>query len=218
MKTLHIATVGVDTETVLVGMKNVPTHRLDLICLHEHKDSVNAFALNLEKTLKIDVDVHVVEGRIVEGVLEKVADILNKHNNEFDDVVLNVAGGEKVLTCAAVTAAFFNGLKAFHLKNETPVMLPVMKVKYSDIISKAKMAVITAIHDTGGAIQSLGQLSDISGYGRPLLSYHIWGDDESRGLVELGLVEAERGRHGRLEARLAVLGRAMVLAQSSTDR
>ncbi|NOR39224.1 MAG: hypothetical protein GQ580_06535 [Candidatus Thorarchaeota archaeon] len=218
MKTLHIATVGEDTEMVLVGLKNVPTHRLDLICLPEHRDSVNAFALNLEKTLKIDVDVHVVEGRIVEGVLEKVADILNKHNNEFDDVVLNVAGGEKVLTCAAVTAAFFNGLKAFHLKNETPVMLPVMKVKYSDIISKAKMAVITAIHDAGGAIQSLGQLSDISGYGRPLLSYHIWGDDESRGLVKLGLVEAERGRHGRLEARLTVLGRAMVLAQSSIDR
>ena len=80
------------------------------------------------------------------------------------------------------------------------------------------MVIINAFHDASGAIHNLGQLSDISGYGRPLLSYHIWGDDESRGLVELGLVEAERGRHGRLEARLTVLGRAMVLAQSSTDR
>ena len=214
MKTLHIATVGEDTETVLVGMKSVPTHRLALICLREHKDSVNDFALNLEKTLKINVDVHIVDGRIIESVLEKVADILNEHKNEFEDVVLNVAGGDKVLTCAAVSAAFFNGLKAFHLKNETPVMLPVMKVKYSNIISKAKMAVIKAIHEAGGAIDSLGQLSDISGYGRPLLSYHIWGDDESRGLVELGLVEAERGRHGRLKATLTVLGKAMLLAQS----
>ena len=69
------------------------------------------------------------------------------------------------------------------------------------------------IQDAGGTIQSLGQLSDLSGYGRPLLSYHIWGDDESRGLVELGLVEAERGRHGRLKAHLTVLGKAMLLAQ-----
>ena len=214
MKTLHIATVGDDTDTVLVGMKNVPTHRLALICLHEHKDSVNDFALDLEKTLKIDVDVHVVDGRIVESVLEKVAIILNEHKNDFEDVVLNVAGGEKVLTCAAVSAAFFNGLKAFHLKNEIPMMLPVMKVKYSNMISKAKMAILKAIQDAGGEIKSLGQLSDLSGYGRPLLSYHVWGDDESRGLVELGLVEAERKRQGRLEANLTVLGKAMLLSQN----
>lgn len=214
MKTLHIATVGEDTDTVLVGMKSVPTHKLDLICLQEHKDSVNDFALNLEKTLKFDVDVHIVDGRIVESVLETVASILSAHKNEFEDVVLNVAGGEKILTCAAVSAAFFNGLKAFHLKDEIPMMLPVMKVKYSNMVSNAKMAVIQAIQDAGGTIQSLGQLSDLSGYGRPLLSYHIWGDDESRGLVELGLVEAERGRHGRLKANLTVLGKAMLLAQS----
>ena len=214
MKTLHIATVGDDTDTVLVGMKNVPTHRLALICLHEHKDSVNDFALDLEKTLKIDVDVHVVDGRIVESVLEKVAIILNEHKNNYEDVVLNVAGGEKVLTCAAVSAAFFNGLKAFHLKNEIPMMLPVMKVKYSNMISKAKMAILKAIQDAGGEIKSLGQLSDLSGYGRPLLSYHVWGDDESRGLVELGLVEAERKRQGRLEANLTVLGKAMLLSQN----
>lgn len=214
MRTLHIATVGEDTDTVLVGMKNVPTHRLALICLHEHKDSVNDFALDLEKTLKIDVDVHVVDGRIVESVLEKVAIILNEHKNDFEDVVLNVAGGEKVLTCAAVSAAFFNGLKAFHLKNEIPMMLPVMKVKYSNMISKAKMTILKAIQDAGGEIKSLGQLSDLSGYGRPLLSYHVWGDDESRGLVELGLVEAERKRQGRLEANLTVLGKAMLLSQN----
>ncbi|MCK5266088.1 MAG: hypothetical protein KAR03_10825 [Candidatus Thorarchaeota archaeon] len=214
MKTLHIATVGDDTDTVLVGMKNVPTHRLALICLHEHKDSVNDFALDLEKTLKIDVDVHVVDGRIVESVLEKVAIILNEHKNNYEDVVLNVAGGEKVLTCAAVSAAFFNGLKAFHLKNEIPMMLPVMKVKYSNMISKAKIAILKAIQDAGGEIKSLGQLSDLSGYGRPLLSYHVWGDDESRGLVELGLVEAERKRQGRLEANLTVLGKAMLLSQN----
>ena len=93
-------------------------------------------------------------------------------------------------------------------------MLPVMKVKYSNMISKAKMAILKAIQDAGGEIKSLGQLSDLSGYGRPLLSYHVWGDDESRGLVELGLVEAERKRQGRLEANLTVLGKAMLLSQN----
>ena len=39
--------------------------------------------------------------------------------------------------------------------------------------------------------------------------------DEPRGLFELCFVETERGMHGRLEVTLAVLGRAMVQAQSS---
>lgn len=213
MKTLHIATVGEDTETVLVGMKNVPTHRLALICLQRHRESVNDFALNLAKTLKIDVDVHIVDGRIVEGVLEKVSDILKEHKNEFEDVVLNVAGGEKVLTCAAVSAAFFNGLKAFHLMGETPILLPILKVNYSSVISDAKKKILQAISDLGGKTGNLGELSEQSGYGKSLLSYHVWGDDESKGLVELGLVVAERKRRGRLQVEVTTLGLAMLLGQ-----
>ncbi|MHA2070354.1 MAG: hypothetical protein ACW985_01050, partial [Candidatus Thorarchaeota archaeon] len=70
------------------------------------------------------------------------------------------------------------------------------------------------IQDAGGAVKSLKELSEISGYGKPLLSYHINGDDESRGLTELGLVEVEQKRRGRLQVALTILGRAMLLGQS----
>ncbi|MFQ5831385.1 MAG: DUF6293 family protein [Candidatus Thorarchaeota archaeon] len=216
LRTHQIATVGEDSETVLVGLRNIPAHRLDLICLPQNRESVDRFALNLERTLKIDVDVHTIKGSIVEGVLEKVASLLKEYANEFDDVVLNVAGGDKTLTCAAVSAAFFNGVKAFHLMNENPVLLPILKVNYNTVISRAKVKILQALHSAGGVTKSLGELSDLSGYGKPLLSYHVWGDNESRGLVELGLVEAVRKQRGRLRVTLTTLGKAMILGQSDS--
>ncbi|MHA1965993.1 MAG: HFX_2341 family transcriptional regulator domain-containing protein [Candidatus Thorarchaeota archaeon] len=214
LRTHQIATVGDDTETVLIGLRNIPAHRLDLLCLKHDIESVGAFAQELERTLKIDVDVHLITGRIIENVLENIALLIEQHSSKFDDVVLNVAGGDKALTCAAVSAAYFNGVKAFHLMDEAPVLLPVLKVNYSRVISDAKMKILQKIQDAGGFVKSLRELSEISGYGRPLLSYHINGDDESRGLVDLGLVEVEHKRQGRLQAVLTTLGRAMLLGQS----
>ncbi len=170
------------------------------------------FAQNLKQTLKIDVEVRLISGDIVGGVLEEVANIVKQCGNQYDDFVLNVAGGDKTLTCAAVSAAFFNGLKAFHLMDESPVLLPILKVKYNSVISDAKKKILRTIMGLGGKVGNLGDLSDKSGYGKPLLSYHIWGDDESIGLVALGLVEAERKRRGRLQVELTTLGRAMLLA------
>jgi len=38
-------------------------------------------------------------------------------------------------------------------------------------------------------------LRDISGYGKPLLSYHIKGAEDSKGVVELGLVDGSMKTH-----------------------
>ncbi|MHA2025842.1 MAG: HFX_2341 family transcriptional regulator domain-containing protein [Candidatus Thorarchaeota archaeon] len=212
LKTLQIATVGEDIETVLIGLRNVPSHRLDLICELKDHTHVEEFAHNLRHTLKMQVEVHVVNNNIVESVLEEVATIVKQCRNHYDDFVLNVAGGDKTLTCAGVSAAFFNGLKAFHLMGETPVLLPILKVNYSTVISDAKKKILKSIRDLGGTSGNLGELSEQSGFGKPLLSYHIRGDDESKGLVDLGLVEAKHKRRGRLQVELTTLGRAMLFS------
>ncbi len=213
LKTMQIATVGKDTDTVLTGLRNVPAHRLDLLCLTKDQAHVVKFATNLEQTLKIDVEVRTISGNIVDSVLEEVAKIAKQYKRHYDDIILNVAGGDKTLTCAGVSAAFFNGLKAFHLMGETPVLLPIMKVNYSTVLSDAKKNILQAIRELGGKTNNLGELSEQSGYGKPLLSYHVWGDDESKGLVDFGLVEAERKRRGRLQIKLTTLGRAMLIGQ-----
>jgi DNA-binding transcriptional ArsR family regulator len=214
LKTLQIATAGSNTDSVLVGIRSLPAHKLALICLPKDKEAIDSFASVIERTLKMPIETYAIRGNPIEGVLETVAAILKKERDKFDDVVFNVAGGEKVLTCAAVSAAFINGLKAFHIMDEMLVMLPVLKLSYDRIISKAKKDVLRFIDKAGGVVESLEQLKKISGYGKPLLSHHIRGAEDSRGLEELGLVETERVKRGRIRVQLTLLGKILLLSES----
>jgi hypothetical protein len=44
----------------------------------------------------------------------------------------------------------------------------------------------------------------------PLTSYHINGNPESQGLIQLGLVETVGGSKGRIELQLTTLGRLLI--------
>jgi hypothetical protein len=116
------------------------------------------------------------------------------------------------LTCAAVSAAFINGLKAFHVVDDKPVMLPIMKLSFTEIVSNAKIQILQDLYNIGGEAKSLKRLETASGYSKPLLSHHIKGAKNSRGLIKLGLVETERGKRGRLKVKLTTLGRMLLLS------
>ena len=51
-------------------------------------------------------------------------------------------------------------------------------------------------------------------YGKPLLSHHIRGAEDSRGLAELGLVETERVKRGRIRVKLTMLGKILLRSAS----
>jgi DNA-binding MarR family transcriptional regulator len=72
------------------------------------------------------------------------------------------------------------------------------------------MRILRAIEATGGDVESLEKLSEISNFGKPLLSYHIRGSEDGDGLESLGLVEVERGKRGRLRVKLTPLGRTLL--------
>jgi len=60
------------------------------------------------------------------------------------------------------------------------------------------------------SVESLEQLEALSGFGKPLLSYHIQGARDSEGLPDLGLLEVEKGERGKISARLTTLGKLLV--------
>jgi hypothetical protein len=213
LRTLQITTVGQDTDIVLTGIRNFPTHKLALICQFEDKEKVEDFASHIKMVLKIPLDIYVLSktDNIIDSVLESVAEILKKDEENFDDFIVNVAGGEKTLTCAAVSAAFINGLKAFHVVDDKPLMLPILKLSFTEIVSNAKIQILRSLYEIGGKVKSLNRLEKVSGYGKPLLSHHITGSENSKGLVNLGLVETERGKRGRMQVKLTTLGRMLIL-------
>lgn len=69
---------------------------------------------------------------------------------------MNVSCGEKLISCAALSAAFINGLKAYGMNSTrtTPLFMPVLKLSYSEIVSEAKINILKAIDSLGGNVES----------------------------------------------------------------
>jgi hypothetical protein len=88
-----------------------------------------------------------------------------------------------------------------------------MNFSYAQVVTESKMEILRAIEKSGGDVESLEKLSLLSSFGKPLLSYHIRGSEESRGLEGLGLVEVERGKRGRLKVKITALGRTLLSSE-----
>jgi hypothetical protein len=66
-------------------------------------------------------------------------------------------------------------------------------------------------------VESLDQLEQLSGYGKPLLSYHVQGGKDSKGLISLGLVEIEKGERGKISPKLTTLGKLLITSNTLKD-
>lgn len=220
MKTLQVATFGSDGQDgIALGIRSFPVHKLVLICFSSDKNRAEDFARKIKSVLDIPTTITVVtKENVIRDTMERVNEILNLHAKEFQQVLLNVSSGDKLIGCAALSAAFINGIQAFGM-DEThtiPLLMPVLKLSYSEIVSEAKIKILKSISDAGGVIESLEQLEQISGYGKPLLSYHVQGARDSKGLADLGLVEVEKGDRGKISASLTTLGKLLVSSNALT--
>jgi len=214
MKTLQIATFGSDGQDgIALGIRSFPVHKLVLICFQQDKNKAEDFAKKIRSVLGIPViSTLVTKENVVRDTMERVNEILILHANEFQQVLMNVSSGDKLIGCAALSSAFINGIKAFGMDDThtIPLLMPVLKLSYNEIVSEAKIKILRSISDAGGVIDSLDQLEQISGYGKPLLSYHVQGAKDSKGLADLGLLEVEKGERGKISARLTTLGKLLV--------
>ena len=209
-RTLQIAMLGGNEEAILVGLRNFPAHKLILISSMDILDQATQLSGKLKETLKLDVDVVQVKDSAISSVLEVLGQLVRKESATFQDFLINVGSANRHLTCAGVTAAFVHGIRAFDVIADQPSLLPVMKFSYTQAVTEPKMEILRAIERSNGDVESLEKLSEISNFGKPLLSYHIRGSDDGAGLEKLGLVEIERGKRGRLRVKLTPLGRTLL--------
>jgi len=220
MKTLQIATFGPDGQDgIPLGIRSFSVHKLALLCFSSDKNRADDFAKKIISVLGVPTTITIVtKENVVRDTMESVNEILNLHANEFEQVLLNVSSGDKLIGCAALSAAFINGIQAFGMDDThtVPLLMPVLKLSYNEIISEAKIKILKSINTAGGVIESLDQLEQISGYGKPLLSYHVQGAKDSKGLADLGLIEVEKGGRGKISARLTTLGKLLVSSNTLT--
>jgi DNA-binding transcriptional ArsR family regulator len=210
LKTLQIAILGGSDDAVFVGLRNFPAHKLVVIAPSDYKTQADELSRKLTSTLKLAVEVIEVKDPNIQAMLETVGQLVRRESENFQDFLINIGSAEKHFTCAGVTAAFVHGIKAFDVIGDQPAILPVMKFSYTQAVTEPKMEILRAIERVGGDVESLEKLSGLSDYGKPLLSYHIRGSEEGQGLEDLGLVEVERGKRGRLRVKLTALGRTLL--------
>lgn len=211
-QTIQIATFGQDREGILAGLRNFPIHKLILLHYMEDKNDAEEFSRNIRSTLGIPISLRVImKPDIIRSAMEHISDIIKKESGQFEQVLINVSSGDKMIGCAALSCAFINGIKAFGTDSEGKAMLlPIMKLSYNEIISDAKIKILQALDKIGGIAENLDDLTKVTDFGKPLLSYHIQGNEESKGLVHLGLVDVERLERGRSKIILNTLGRMLV--------
>lgn len=211
-QTIQIATFGQDREGILAGLRNFPIHKLILLHYQEDKNEADEFSRNLRSTLGIPISLRMIaKPDVIRSAMEHIADIIKKESGQFDQVLINVSAGDKMMGCAALSCAFVNGIKAFGTDPDgKPMLLPILKLSYNEIISDAKIKILQALDKAGGSVESLEELTKSTDFGKPLLSYHIHGNEESKGLVQLGLVDVERLERGRSKIILNTLGKMLI--------
>lgn len=211
LSTLQIALMGSADEPILVGIRSFPIHKLVLVSLPEDLYRAKRLSSELGEMLKIRTASYMVKNSNVQSMLEIFAHIL-KSEQSFQDILVNIGSANKPLAYAGVIASCVFGVKVFDVIDGQPDMLPLLKLTYSEMVSQTKIDILRALDSPGGKVESFERLSQISGFGKPLLSYHIQGSEDSRGLLQLGLVEVEREKRGRVDVAITTLGKTLLIS------
>ncbi len=204
MKYNIIVPVGSNLDSTFVAIREFPTEKVFLVEVDKQREKTNELQEVLDR-LRIALQVVEVKGNLLEGMFRAFAQI--KGSVPEDSVIVNVSSGDNLSNCAALTAAFVNGLKAFNVMGDKLVMLPVLKFSYYRLMPERKLAIIKFLKSQPDCCSSLEDLATRLKMSLPLCSYHINGTAKVEGLVGQGLVETHLGPRGKLQVMLTEMGR-----------
>lgn len=219
-KTLQIAIYS-DSQSykgIRDGIRLLPLDKL--VIIHEEVNDrsrslldipFKEFINQIRNALMIQVEVVNVKSGDLNEVLEAVKLVYRDNCNEYDDFLMNVTEGGKIMSCTAISSAFIFGIRAFWVDQKGVHMLPILKLGYQRILSETKLNILKSLTRNGGKAESLEHLSEMSGIEKSLISRHLNGTEDSEGLIDLGLVNVERGARGRTVIEISALGRIVTV-------
>jgi len=200
-----IAPVGDYPNALFIGLREFPTSKIILVVPQNRMQEANKLQESLEP-FKVPVKVLEIKDDLLENMFELFSKL--KKSEGEDNIIVNVATGDQITTCAALSASYVNGLKAFAVMNDQPVLLPMLKFSYSKLISEKKSEILRTLLQGPTSFDELAKRVKVSA---PLLSYHLNGDRETSGLIEIGLVEqAPQDQEKGKQVTLSSLGRLFV--------
>lgn len=208
---LHIIPIGEDINTVSVGLRHYPVKAMAFIHTPEMKDLAQEFCDKFE-VLGVPLTLHVLKGNPLTGMFAAFNEIID--DLDSNEVVVNVGAAGKHIACAAISASFVNGLSAFHILEGKLVPLPIMRFSYNDQLSDTKRMILESLMDNGGHAEDMNDLTEWTGLSKSLLSYHLRGNEDNRGLEDLGFIRLSRSKRGRLAADLTSMGELVLIGRN----
>jgi len=207
MKQVIIAPCGEDLDALFIGLREFPTEKIYLLCPEEDINKAEKAQKELEK-FKIPIIIKKIKGNVWEETFKAVAEI--KEIEKDKELIINVsAGGHNSGKCAACSAAFVNGIKAFEIEGNEVQLLPILRFSYYKVIQDKKMEILKTLFNNKECCGSLEELSKKLKMSLPLISYHINGNLKSEGLKQLGLIYTTEDK-GRIKVNLTTMGRLLV--------
>src|SRR3989344_4621600 len=135
MKNIIIAPFGDNINALFIGIKEFPTERIILITPEEKVNDAEKVKKELDK-FKILVQIKEIKGNLMEEVFRVFNEI--RESEKEKSILVNVATGDRLSTCAALSAAFVNGFKAFGIQDDQAMLLPVLKFSYYKLLTDKK--------------------------------------------------------------------------------
>lgn len=204
-KSIIIAPVGDNMDALFIGLREFPTERVILLTPPERTKEAERAMQDLDR-FKIPAKIMEIKGNLWEEMFRKIAEISEAEKDK--KILVNTATGDRITTCAATSAAFVNGIKAFSVDNGMTMLLPVLKFSYYRMLTNKKMEILKMLSKPD-CCMSLEELSKRTKMSLPLISYHINGNLKSEGLKEMGLAETTE-KKGRIEIKLSTLGKMLI--------
>ena len=214
MKHVVIATFEGDASAIFAGVKEFPTEKIILLTSHDYLKDAGQTQKDLDK-FKIETEIVEIENpNSLEEIFSTVSHIKAKEREKH--VIMNLSDSSGIMGCAALSAAFVNGLKAFEIMNDELVMFPILKFSYYDLLSDKKLLMLKTLY-AKKKIDSLEQLGKTVNLGPSLINYHVYGNEKNPGLKELGLIEINRVK-GKIAVELTTLGRLLLKQKMDTEK
>ncbi len=198
-----IAPVGDNSQALFIGMKEFPTEKVILIVPSKSAGDAEKIRNKL-KEFTVPVEIIETEGNIMEEMFRAFGKICASY--PIDQLVVNVATGDRMSTCAALSAAFANGIKAFGIMDGKAMLLPIMRLSYYHELSEKKLHILKALSEKFISLQELSKKLRMS---ISLLSYHVSGSLTSKGLRQYQLVEVMEEKKNLL-VKLSPVGRLLL--------
>jgi hypothetical protein len=217
MRILQIASVGENPDAVFVGFRTFPVTKLVLLYTPEFESAARDVARRCAG-IRLPTDLRRIDREPLMACLALVSEVVKEEGSHFDDIVVNTGAGPRMMTCSLLAAAFVNGLTSIDVMGDRAVPLPVLRFSYDEIVTEAKVEILRALDRAGGSMDSLESLAQRTGMDKSLLSYHIRGGREARGLESLGLVEVDRAVQGRLVLRLTPRAQVLLLSRGKVKK